>query len=86
MLENSLSVRIFAAARIVRSLREFFVDPAGGEPQLVLARLFATERLADLPEDLQRLVGAAMAGEVSPDLRCLHPPDPAMRVADFGLA
>ena len=60
-----------AAAATVRSLRQLFLDPQTGESQLVLARMFTTERLADLPADLQQVATEALAGDASPDLRCL---------------
>jgi serine phosphatase RsbU (regulator of sigma subunit) len=60
-----------AAAAVVTSLRQFFLDPVTGDPQLVLARMFSTERLADLPADLQQVATAALDEPAGPDLRCL---------------
>jgi serine phosphatase RsbU (regulator of sigma subunit) len=60
-----------AAAAVVSSLRGAFTDPESGESQLVLARMFSTERLGDLPPDLQALAQSQLAGEAGPELRCL---------------
>ena len=60
-----------AAAATVRCLRQFFTDPATGGSQLVLTRMFSTERFADLPGDLRQVAREAMGSEPEAELRCL---------------
>ncbi len=60
-----------AASAVVANLRNSFVDPGTGQSQIVLARMFSTERFADLPQDLQRVAEAQLGAPGSPELRCL---------------
>jgi serine phosphatase RsbU (regulator of sigma subunit) len=60
-----------AAAAVVASLRATFTDAESGESQLVLARMFSTERLGDLPADLREVALAQLDTNPGPELRCL---------------
>ncbi|MDX6227619.1 MAG: hypothetical protein QOI76_1009 [Frankiales bacterium] len=60
-----------AASAVVASLRDSFIDPATGESQLILVRMFSTERLGDLPEDLRQIALHQLDTDPGPDLRCL---------------
>ena len=60
-----------AAREVVASLRATFVDPETGASQLVLARMFSTERLGDLPPDLAAVALDQLGGPAGPELRCL---------------
>jgi serine phosphatase RsbU (regulator of sigma subunit) len=68
--EQATSVEA-AAAAVVASLRQSFLDPVTGRSQLALARMFSTERLADLPAELQQLAMDTDGTNAGPELRCL---------------
>ncbi|MYV98120.1 SpoIIE family protein phosphatase [Streptomyces sp. SID3343] len=61
-----------AARAIVQRLRDTFRDPATGQPQLVLTRLFQTMPWRNLTPDLQRHVRQRQPDVTPhPELRCL---------------
>ncbi len=61
------------AQRLVRYLRQNFLDPLTGESSFVLARIFITRRWDELPPNLQDVARKRLPDDVDPfpELRCL---------------